>query len=266
MSFFDFKASIYEECENDEEKITLFADYLLKNVKLMVNDSEYSLEEIEFYYYSKDHKDSYTHKDNDQLINSGWYFHKYKNGTYKSGTYKGLDMTFGNGKDYGGILIRSIMCLEDNKMVIGPCNVVNHILEKTGNNSPGDLVESMKDLKIFNNKNIFYLKKEMNYDKDCVVFSGPRVGLSLKYPDYLVKGYRFLKQPDKIPKYKNTIVSSLHNKGIKIDKICKMTKIKKSFVEKSIQEFNEGKEMDEDEIKEIGVNKINVLYGYYCNN
>ena len=48
--------------------------------------------------------------------------------------------------------------------------------------------------------------------------------------------------------------------------ICDSTGIKKAFIDNAISDFNEGKDMDEDEVKEIGINKINVIYGYYCNN
>lgn len=266
MDHFDFSSKVYSKCKSIEQKIKLLGKYLLRNIKLVIDNDEYSLEEIEFYYFSKDHPDKYTHKDNDQLTNKMWYFHKYKNGTYKSGTYKGLDMTFGNGVDHGGILIRTIKNFDDENMVIGPCNVVNYIIEKTENNTTEDLVSGMKNLEIFNKKNSFYLKEDNNYDEDLEVFCGPRVGLSLKYPEYLVKDYRFLKNPDKIPKYKNTVVSALYKKGITVKTICDSTGIKKAFIDKAISEFNEGKDMDEDEVKEIGINKINVIYGYYCNN
>ena len=148
-------------------------------------------------------------------------------------------------------------------MVIGPCNVVNYILELTEQSDISHLIENeMSTLDIFDTDNIFYLKKDKNYyDED--VFRGPRVGLSLKYPEYLFKEYRFLKQPNKIPKYKNTIVTTLHKNGTKKEDIHKTTGINKACIEKFIKEFTDGKNMSESDISDVKVNKINLLYGYY---
>jgi hypothetical protein len=52
--------------------------------------------------------------------------------SFKCGTYKGMDITFGNQDIYGGILIRSIMDLNDSKYIEGPCNSVSKLLEIRG--------------------------------------------------------------------------------------------------------------------------------------
>jgi len=268
---FNIESNSYTKCKSVEEKFKLFATSLLLNFTIKINNDYISIEEIEFYYNSKDHKDNYTHKNKDQLTNSMWYFHQYHNGTYKSGTYKGLDMTFGNNKDsYGGILIRSIYNTTTNEFITGPCNVVNYILKKLNCESVELLVEKMKDKNIFNSKNPFYVEKnniQQNEDsKKVKIFMGPRVGLSLKYPEYLIKEYRYLKQPNLIPKYRTTIISSLHNEGLTKDEIEQITKLSKNSIKKAIEEFEEGSNLSETNLKNLKVDKINKIFGYYCKN
>ncbi|TDG37119.1 hypothetical protein EZJ43_03090 [Pedobacter changchengzhani] len=73
--------------------IKLFNDY-----KLIVNDYHYRLLDLEFYYYAKDKfEDIYAHKHSHQLQNGKWYSHG-----------SGMDITFGDGKNYGGILVRAM--------------------------------------------------------------------------------------------------------------------------------------------------------------
>ena len=71
--------------------------------------------------------------------------------SYRDGTYKGLDLAFGQGDgSHGGILLRAMVPLEKrslikkddkklwdvvdkSKSIIGPCNLVNKILELNSN-------------------------------------------------------------------------------------------------------------------------------------
>lgn len=76
-----------------------------------------------------------------------------------------MDLTFGNITSYGGILIRAIKNVETGEYIIGPCNVVNHILKQLKQLKQlkiiniDNLVLSMKSTYAFCDKNIFYLKK-----------------------------------------------------------------------------------------------------------
>lgn len=261
-SYFKLESNKYKKCNTPEEKFDLLSRKLLKNFKLMVGDEKYSIEEVEVYYYSNDHKDEYVHKNKDQLKNAKWYFHQYGIGVYKSGTYKGLDMTFGNDVDkYGGILIRSIMNINTNEFITGPCNCVNHMLKKFNLTESGEMVNRLEDLDIFNTNNTLHLIYEKN-EIIPTIFTGPRVGLSLKYPNYLLKEYRYLKQPTKIPKYRSTIITTLYKNGETEKTIETKTKLSSKTIKNSIQEFNNGKIMTEVDAKELGVDKINLIYGY----
>lgn len=264
--YFKLESKIYKDCATIQDKFKLFATYLLKQFKMKIGENVCSLEEVEIYYNSKDHKDDYTHKNKDQLTNAMWYFHQYPNGTYKSGTYKGLDITFGNGKDiYGGVLIRSIENTTTNEFITGPCNVVTYILKKLECEEITDLVKKMKTLEVLNEKNPFYLTIQPTQE-NTQIFTGPRVGLSLKYPTYLIKEYRYLKQPSKIPKCRTTIISSLHLGGMKKDDIVKLTNLTSSSVNKAIKEFDDAKDMDENDVKKLKPDKINKIFGYYAKN
>ncbi len=262
-NYFKLTSKLYENCTSLEDKFKLFSSYLLKQFKIKIGDMVCSIEEVEIYYNSANHKDDYTHKNKDQLTNGMWYFHSYSNGTYKNGTYKGMDITFGNGKDiYGGVLIRSIANTTDNEFIMGPCNTVNYILKKTGCAEIDDLVKKMKNLEVLNEKNIFHLTIQP-IQENTQIFTGPRVGLSLKYPEYLIKEYRYLKQPSKISKCRSTIISSLHNGGMKEIDICTLTKLSTASVKKAIKEFNDAKELDEAIVLKLKPDKINTIFGYF---
>lgn len=264
--YFDLASTIYDDCKSNEEKFKKFATYLLNQFEMKIGNDVITLEELEIYYKSEDHQDNYTHQCKDQLTNKMWYFHQYHNGTYKSGTYKGLDITFGNKEKsiYGGVLIRSINNSTTNEFITGPCNTVNYMLKKMECKEVEDLVAKMSSLNICNNKNPFYLV-ENSESKQDKIFTGPRVGLSWKYPTFLTKEYRYLKQPSKIPKHRASIVGSLYNTGLKQPEITTQTKISKASVEKAIEEFNDGCKLTEKEVKELKHDKICKIFGYYCN-
>ena len=76
-----------------------YANKLMNEYCLKVYDKKYNLIEIEFYFYDKEnHPDPYIYCNEKQKECGKFYFHG-----------SGMDITFGNGKCYGGILIRSIM-------------------------------------------------------------------------------------------------------------------------------------------------------------
>lgn len=112
--------------------------------------------------------------------------------SFKCGTYKGMDITFGNKNIYGGILIRSIMDLNDGKYIEGPCNSVSKLLEIRG-------VKEFKELKlsswpdhdgnVFDEKSHWYLKfcdlnKVYPHTAPKIeMMTSARVGLTLKRYD-----------------------------------------------------------------------------------
>lgn len=112
--------------ETIDRSIDDIAERLLKDFKLQVNESFYRLIDIEFYYFAEGvHEDIYAHQHQAQLESAKWYFHG-----------SGIDITFGNGKHFGGILVRAIAKISPTgeksrffieKEVHGPLNVKTEI-------------------------------------------------------------------------------------------------------------------------------------------
>lgn len=256
-NFFDLNSKVYKGLTSLQDKFEIFANYLLNDCVLYIGKEKYFLEEVEFYYHHDNHKDEYVHKTQDQKTCKQWYFHKYKTGVYKSGTYKGLDLTYGNEKTYGGILIRAIQKATTLEYVIGPCNVVNYILKTLNMDQVSDLVDSMKSPDSFCDKNPFYLSADKPMQN--TIFKGPRVGLSGKYPEFMFKNYRFLKSPSNTLKYKDTLVSVLHNEGKTSQEIHNLTRISKTTIKKAIDSFEEGRACDD----VTDIKNVNTLFGFY---
>lgn len=119
--------------ENEKDvysQLESFAFRLLNNYQIEVNNNYYRLIDIEFYYYNSEvFKDCYAHQDERQLANAEWYFHA-----------SGIDITFGDGKNFGGILIRGIAKVgkgsRENyfieKQIHGPLNVKKELMANFG--------------------------------------------------------------------------------------------------------------------------------------
>lgn len=191
------------------------ANSIINHTWLVINQQFYQIVELEFYLYSDQHPDLYCHSHPDQLTTNKWYFHragKSSNSKYKGGTYKGLDITFGNSNQYGGILIRSIQSVDNQEVIEGPCKVVNRILELCQTNSIQELVKTIS-LDINQIDNLF-LTCRLNHSilvenriqeltililpvvDPLKISKGPRVGLSLKgdfsnKEPYLFRSYRY---------------------------------------------------------------------------
>jgi len=197
--------------ETNHTNFNELADKLLNKTVLFVNDKKYRIVEIEFYYKNNEHNDEYTHCDPDQKTFGAFYFHKFRNGSYKSGTFKGMDMTFGDSNDttnikYFGILIRSVIDLSNNSIIEGPCNCVNAFLNNFGFKNVNEYMNAkIPNLKIYNKDDKFYISHDQTEIKGLnkeTIYKGPRVGLSDKYPDFLVKNYRYCILKNRIKKQK----------------------------------------------------------------
>lgn len=93
---------------------------LFNNYDLIINGKHYSFIELEFYYYSENHPDGYTHP------------HENEQGKWRAHNF-GLDITLESKKDkdkYGGILIRSIKKIDgETEYINGPRKVVFEIFK-----------------------------------------------------------------------------------------------------------------------------------------
>ncbi len=100
---------IEHETEKEFENI---AQELLNNYAIQNHDSIYRLTEIEFYWTSPKHKDDSTYQRKHVDPKHGeWFFH-----------YSGVDIALKNDEidGYGGILIRGIYSLNEDKIYKGP--------------------------------------------------------------------------------------------------------------------------------------------------
>src|SRR5262245_43010040 len=125
-----------------DEWFTRIANRLLNGSRLIVGSVAHRIVEIEFYYHGDQHLDPFAHRDSLQLQLGRWYFHRTR-GTYRSGTFKGLDLTFGDGKAFGGVLIRSLET-PDGTLIDGPSLCVDHLLDRAGCESVAALDSAIK--------------------------------------------------------------------------------------------------------------------------
>ena len=147
------------------------AEDLFNNYQLHVNNSIYRLVDIEFYYFSKNHPDIYAHKHKAQKESDHWYFHG-----------SGIDITFGDGNNHGGILIRAICEISDSankdKYYIkdeyhGPVNVKTEICSKFNN-----IFEDKPNIFQFNNINNKRPETFKIFEKSPI--KTKRIGLNLE--------------------------------------------------------------------------------------
>jgi hypothetical protein len=82
------------------ESFDRIADKISKDINLKINDNYYRLVDFEFYTFSKAIPDPHTYKNYLQLQSGKIYLHS-----------SGVDITFGDGENYGGILLRSVVKL-----------------------------------------------------------------------------------------------------------------------------------------------------------
>lgn len=269
-----------------DSNFSKIAESLILETDLIINGKRYQICEIEFYYWNNsEHNDPFIHKDSHQLSCGKWYFHRYHKKSFKEGTFKGVDLTFGSETSYGGILIRSIRPLTNDKtqsscLIEGSGNVAKEILKDSG-------CESMKSFVAFlsNKKNqkeplsasklcdndYLYLDKAVSKRKG-VLIQCPRVGLTLKYTgedrnNYIMKNYRYILDDvaTNIKKFKCGIILSQYNKSNNRDDLLKYSKA--SHLKKYCDNFDNGKTMkfSDFEKKKLNVEKLCQLYGLACN-
>lgn len=95
------------------------AGLLLQQMVLRVGARRYQVADIEFYLHSSAHPDTFIHGDAEQRQCGRWYYNR----------AGGVDLTFGNGTDAGGILLRGLLRLDEpGGVVYGPQNVLRELV------------------------------------------------------------------------------------------------------------------------------------------
>ncbi|MFY7653005.1 MAG: hypothetical protein ACOVQE_09885 [Chitinophagaceae bacterium] len=152
MSFLNVN---FETIESTLKSFDRIADKFSKDVYLKINNSCYRLVDFEFYTFSKIFPDPHTYKNELQLQTGQFYVHG-----------SGVDITFGDGINYGGILIRSIVKLYDGseqeygfmkRQIDGPQKVATELFSNLNSlisNEKNDI--KIVDLKGHNQDACFY--------------------------------------------------------------------------------------------------------------
>jgi hypothetical protein len=184
---------IAETTSDIERMFRMRAEKLLNETILEINIApniakRYRISEIEFYYHEKEiHEDEYAHRDELQLEYGYFYPHRINGKGFKGGTFKCMDITYGSRERnvHFGILIRSVRNIETGEFFTGPCICVNEFLKNFGATEWKELGDDV--IKFVNTQ---FSLKEVSI-QPLTIFTGPRVGLSDKYPDFKDKEYRY---------------------------------------------------------------------------
>lgn len=182
-----------DKIDDDFQRI---ANDLLNNCVLKAENALYRIAEIEFYYRDDagKHNDSYIHGHQLQRQKGKWYFHG-----------SGIDITFGDEKSFGGILIRAMVNIQSSEYFYGPLVCVQELFR----NFPA----------------IFYA--EINFGLTPAkngqlilekLIRAPRVGLKPENnPEMWNKFYRFLIMPKQKHANKTQIFEAMKSQDFSED-------------------------------------------------
>jgi hypothetical protein len=221
------------------------AEKLLNGVNLCVAGKKHRLVEIEFYLRATEHPDPFTHGEPLQLQCGRWYFHR-TNGVYRSGSFKGLDLTFGDGTLYGGVLFRGLETA-DGKLIDGPSLLVDQLLTLT-KAATVRVLDSMIGTRVAWDTSNPLTLEDAEPPRTQPLFRSGRVGLTLKNarnkPEatrYILRPYRYLTEPRKTAKGKVLMVLAMHARGIEVEEIHQATSCSRKSVQRYIDDFEKGR-------------------------
>lgn len=199
--------------------------------------------EVEIYLHREQHPDPFAHRDPIQTQVGRWYLHR-KGRSYRNGSFKGLDMTFGGPDFHGGILIRTLRTGEG-RVINGPSLCVDYVLERSGCGSLGELDERIGADRLWEEGNPLQLRPAAPIQS--TTYATPRVGLSLaRVPDdpsaaaYLLRAYRFLREPQEVKKGRPHLILALHQQGADAATIQVVTRSPLRTIQQYVQWHDQG--------------------------
>lgn len=199
-----------ENTTNYEEIFEIYSKELINNYALKFENEIYNFVEIEFYFYDRDrHPDPYVHMNSKQLESNIFYPHG-----------SGIDLCFGNGKYFGGILIRSIK--NENNYINGSLILINTLFKK----------EKITD----EDTNKLELIK-FNNSSNLIISSSTRVGLQVHPLDYEF----FIESKEKFKPYIFRLYRFVSNFDLSVNKCKDKTKIIFYNYKKNIDGFKRPK-------------------------
>lgn len=204
------------------------ADALLNRTEFRLAGQPHRLLEVEVYYHSLAHPDPFAHKEPVQLEGGRWYFHRTR-GEYRGGSFKGLDLTFGDGVAYGGILFRGLE-KPDGTVVDGPSLLVDHLLKTTSHPTVAELDRAIGTKRAWDASQPLVLAAKPLDERPVVRCA--RVGLTWKRhkprPDdpavnYVLRRYRYLSNPSRTAKGKPHMVLAMLLIGESVETVSAQT-------------------------------------------
>jgi hypothetical protein len=221
------------------------AHRLLNGARLIVGGERHRLVEVEFYYYSDAHPDTFTHRDPIQRESGRWYFHR-TGGVYRSGSFKGVDLTFGHDGSLAGILFRGLEAA-DGTLIDGPSLLVDRLLARSSKKDVATLDAAIAERQAWDTANPLMLSW-LEEEEARLIYKCSRVGLSLKRVrkpaealPYLVRPYRYMSEPVRTSKGKHYLILALHQHGLSVDDIRELTGSTKKSIQTLIADFEAGK-------------------------
>lgn len=188
-----------------EEGFIEIAKLLLLQTTLKIAGKPYQLMDVEFYFYNVDiHPDPYSHSfqyansvRKKQSVIGAWYFHRFTGMAKYTHTRRGFDLTYGDGdrQRYGGILIRAMKSLEDERIITGPSRVVGELITAMDNAVELERIAFDMQAGLAFDRNSWLHLESQALPHKLSIYSAPRFGLSDKAPTYQTKHYRFFTDP-----------------------------------------------------------------------
>lgn len=152
-----------------EDHFAWLAKQILLGYQLKLSESLWDITEIEFYLYSEIHPDPFAHK-----------HYNYKTGQFRLHG-AGIDIAIGNGKEHGGILLRSLRKAGEKDLVPSPLKVSDAIIANMGTIEKSSATIVPKQAK-----------------SSDAIYQTPRIGLQTKNKEiteqqveFIVSPYRF---------------------------------------------------------------------------
>lgn len=217
---------------------------LLNRCDLVIAGARYRIAELEAYYSGGAHSDPFSHRNPVQLEYGRWYFHR-THGGYRGGSFKGLDVAFGDGTAFFGILIRALVA-PGGAFLDGPCVAVDHLLARTQTASVAALDDLIRQRSVWDTTSPLHIV-EASAPRAAPVLACSRVGLSLKkardrpeMPEFLGRAYRFLTEPRAISKGRPHLILALHQTGHSVDTIRELTGATAKTIEGYVTDFARG--------------------------
>lgn len=247
----------------------VIAHRLLNGCRVVANGVPVRLIEVEAYYHGPGHEDPFAHCDPVQLTAGRWYFHR-TGGAYRGGSFKGLDLTFGDGRAFGGMLFRGVQS-PDGSVIDGPSLTVDHLLKLTGHPSVKSLDVAMGEQPAWQPGPLQLVASPELEQRP--VLKCLRVGLTLKrrtFKDrdpafaFLFRNYRYLSDPKRTAKGKTHMVLPLIADGRMPDEITTLTGCPTATVKRYDADFATGRTLPSAEPfygREMSTADLCQLYG-----